>query len=293
MEGSWPTGESRGGWSDLIFPEDYKQIGISREPRRGDPVYFATRYLISYEGSSTCIYRVESDGEGFMRRARDVELISSGDEIVEYPEIVNTRNRARLIRLAMDLCRGSVNTVIFRGPDEHVTFVHDPDPGAITEIEILDVKPPEPPWLVYVIEKLEECGVIGDLTMSFRPRVLDLRSFREDDVYFPCRASGLGRSLDADRVTSPVPKIVGCEVSREIFRAVYGEREHIFTNICPVSGDLLVPEGPFITRCCRSERRGLIRLHGHPGVVVHWGDGPHQIEQALRMLAGSLKESRR
>lgn len=277
----------------MIFPEDYKQIGVSREPRHGDPVYFATRYLISYDGSGISIYRVESEGEGFMRRAKHLELLSSGNEIVEYPEIVNTRNRALLIRLAADLCKGEVNTVIFRGPDEHVTFVHDPDPGAITEIEVLDVQPPEPPWLVYVIEGLEKCGVIGDLTVSFKPRVLDLRSFRERSVYFPCRASGLGRSLDADRVTDPVPKIVGCEISREIFRAVYGEREHEFTNICPVSGDLLIPEGPFITRCCRSERRGLIRLHGHPGVVVHWGDGPHQIEEALRMLAGSIRGSGR
>ncbi len=275
----------------MIFPEDYKQVGISREPRRGDPIYFATRYLISYDENGISIYEVESEGEGFMRMAKRVELIASGDEIIEYKDIVNTRNRALLIRSAKDLCKDGVNTVIFRGPDEHVTFVHDPDPTAIAEIEILDVQPPDPPWLVYVTRQLESCGVIGDLTICFKPKILDLRRFKDENVYFPCRASGLGRSLDADRVLDPKPKIVGCEISREIFKAVYKEKEHDFINMCPVSGDLLSPTGPFVTRCCRSERRGLIRIKGHLGVVVHWGDGPYQIEQALRRLVEAIRGS--
>lgn len=273
----------------MIFPEDYKYVGTALEARPGDPIYFSTRYLIHFEGEIT-IYGVETQpGKGFMRKVRSMKPIVSGDAILEYPEKIDTRSRANLIELAFSLCKDGVKAVIFKGPDEHVTFVHEPDLSAVTEIEILDVVPPRPSWLVYVIENLETAGVLGDLALKFKSTVLDLRNFEGEDVYFPCTASGLGRSLDSDRVEIEDPLIVGCEVSREVFRGMYPGKEHRFLNTCPLSNDLLVPKGPFITRCCRSERRGITRSGGHVGVVVHWGDGAPKIAEAIRCLAEELK----
>ena len=273
----------------MIFPEDYKFIGTATEARPGDPIYFSTRYLIHFADEIT-IYGVETEPErGFMRQVKSMEPFASGDEILEYQEKIDTRNRTNLIELASTLCKDGVNTVIFRGPDEHVTFVHEPDLSAITEIEILDVVPPRPSWLVYVIENLERSGVLGDLTLKFRERVLDLRRYDADNVYFPCTASGLGRSLDSDRVEIDDPLIVGCEVSREIFREIYPGKGYRFLNTCPLSNDRLAPTGPFITRCCKSERRGITRSRGHLGVVVHWGDGAPKIAEALRCLSEELK----
>jgi hypothetical protein len=272
----------------MIFPQDYKTVGIAREERPKDPIYFATEYLISY-GDGISLHKVQrlSPGTGFMRPAF-LEPLAQGGEIVEYPAKIDTRNRAKLIQIASNLCHDGVNTVIFKGPDEHVTFIHQPDLDAIREIEVLDVSPPDPPWLVYVLERLEECGVIGDLTVKFRHRILDLRTHRGEMVYFPCKASGLGRSLDCDKVAEPRPKIVGCEISKEIFKETYPAKEFDFKNICPVSGGVFAPTGPFITRCCKSERRGPTAINGHPGVVVHWGDGPYQVAEAIRCLVGNL-----
>lgn len=273
----------------MIFPEDYKYVGTALEARPGDPIYFSTRYLIHFGGEIT-IYGVETKpGKDFMRPVKSMKPIVSGDAILEYPEKIDTRSRANLIELAFSLCKDGVKAVIFKGPDEHVTFVHEPDLSAITEIEILDVVPPRPSWLVYVIENLETAGVLGDLALKFKSRVLDLRSFEAEDVYFPCTASGLGRSLDSDRVEIEDPLIVGCEVSREVFRGMYPGKEHGFLNTCPLSNDLLVPKGPFITRCCKSERSGITRSKGHLGVVVHWGDGAPKIAEAIRCLAEELK----
>lgn len=272
----------------MIFPEDYKLVGVTREMSPQDPIYFSTQYLILL-GEEKSLYRVENSGQGFMRRAVSWELLASEGQIVEHGETVDTRNRALLIELAAEQCQGDVNTVLFMGPDEHITFVHQPDLSAILEIEVLDVAPPDPPWLTYVLKRLEDSGVLGDLTVRFVHRVLDLSRFDGEKVYFPCRASGLGRSLDSDRVTVDDPLIVGCEVSREIFLATSPGKEHRFINICPVTGDQLVPRGPFITRCCRSERRGLKMKDGHLGVVVHWGDGPHEVEEAVRRLARELR----
>jgi len=96
-------------------------------------------------------------------------------------------------------------------------------------------------------------------------------------------------SLDSDRVEIEDPMIVGCEVSREVFRDMYPGKGYRFLNTCPLSNDLLAPKGPFITRCCKSERRGMTRSKGHPGVVVHWGDGAPKIAEAIRCLAEELK----
>ncbi len=274
----------------MIFPEDYKQVGIKDEERRGDKVYFATQFLISREGPR--LYQVRSHGEGFMRAAESLELIAEGSEICFYPGRLDTRNRALLIELADEICRdGETNTVIFQGPDEHITFVKDPDPREILTLEVLDVSPPDPPWLVYVLHRLEDCGVLGDLCVRFRPRVLDLRSLQGDDVYYPCRASGLGRSLDSDRVVHDQPRIVGCDVSREIFLANNPGRDYEFVNICPLQSreEIFQPTGAFITRCCRSERRGLTRKNGCPGMTVHWGDGPWKVAEAVRCLVEELR----
>lgn len=269
----------------MIFPEDYKLVGVKDKERPGEPIYFSTQYMLFRDGPR--LYSVSSSGVGFMRTVEKMELIASGSQIVEYPTRVDTRDRARLIELASSICSGVVNTVIFQGPDEHITFVHEPDLNAILNIEILDVLPPDPPWLMHVIDRLEHCGVLGDLTVKFRPRVLDLRMFNCDCVYYPCRASGLGRSLDSDKVVHDHPRIVGCEISREIFLATSQRGDYDFVNICPLSS--LEPGGPFITRCCRSERRGLTKKNGFLGVVVHWGDGPWAIAEAIRCLVSAVR----
>ena len=36
----------------MIFPEDYKSVGIKDSEGRGEPVYFSTEYLISRDGPS-------------------------------------------------------------------------------------------------------------------------------------------------------------------------------------------------------------------------------------------------
>ncbi len=275
----------------MIFPEDYKQVGIKDEETRGEPIYFSTQFLISRQGPS--LYKVRNRGTGFMREVEDLELLAQGSEIAFYPDRVDTRNRTLLIDLANEVQRNDkANTIVFQGPDEHVTFVKDPDPSQIQIIEVLDVSPPDPPWLIHVLNGLERCGVLGDLAVRFCPRILDLSKFDGDGVYYPCRASGLGRSLDCDKVEHDRPRIVGCEVSREIFLAGYPSKDYELVNVCPVqsSESIFAPSAPFITRCCRSERQGLTRKNDQLGMIVHWGDGAWKIAEAVRCLVEELRK---
>lgn len=275
----------------MIFPDEYKFVGIKDRERRGESVYFATEYLISREGP--VLYHVKSRGSGFMREVVELETLASGQEIVFHPDIVDTRSRAHLIELAEEVCqKKKANTVVFGGLDEHITFVKDPDKASILSIEVLDVSPPNPPWLVHVLAGLEACGILGDLTVRFVPRILDLRQFDCSSVYFPCRASGLGRSLDTDRIEHEHPRIVGCSISKEIFLANNPGKDFEFINICPLQSTerIMKPQGPFITRCCRSEQKGLTEKNGQRGIVVHWGDGPARIAEAVRCLVENLRK---
>ena len=218
----------------MIFPEEYKFVGIKDREHRGEPVYFATEFLISRDGPR--LYRVKSRGSGFMREVEQLELIASGAEIEFYPERVDTRNRASLIDLADSVCRsGKANTVVFQGPDEHITFVKDPDPGQILTIEVLDVSPPDPPWLIHVLEEFggmrnprRPDGSIqakhpGSAQVRGRKCLLPLPGLG------PGAFSGLGPGDLHD-----FPRIVGCEVSREIFLANNPGHDYEFVNICPL-----------------------------------------------------------
>ena len=97
----------------MIFPEEYKFVGVKDRERRGEPVYFATEYLISRDGPG--LYHVTSRGTGFMREVIELEPISFGQEIMFYPDIADTRNRAKLIELAENICRSGRENVYVSG----------------------------------------------------------------------------------------------------------------------------------------------------------------------------------
>ena len=276
----------------MIFPDEYKLVGIKDRERRGESVYFATEYLISRDGPR--LYHVKSRGSGFMREVVELEPIASGREIMFYPDIVDTRNRARLIELANGVCRsGKANTVVFRGQDEHITFVKDPDPTLVLTIEVLDVSPPNPPWLVHVLSGLEACGILGDLTVRFVPRILDLRRFDCDCVYYPCRASGLGRSLDTDIVVHEHPQDCGL---RGLARDLSGQ-------LIPARISSLSISAPCTVWSRYLNQRGLLS----PAAVVPRGGarpartarrawwctgemGPARIAEAVRCLVQDLRK---
>ena len=99
-------------------------------------------------------------------------------------------------------------------------------------------------------------------------------------------ASGLARSLDRDG-PGEGERIACCQTGRELLRETYHvEAETVET--CPCT---MINAGPFIARCCRSERTGLQTINGHLGTVVHWGATPLVVLDALRALATGLEET--
>jgi hypothetical protein len=284
----------------MIFPDEYKNVGVTKSfcPGTEEPIYFLTDYLIVEKedpltgNSEYAIYRVKKSGEGLLRKVEALETIASGEEVVKYDRELNIKDRALLIETAEKLCTGKVNTVIFTGVDRHVTFVHKPDLSGILELEILDVAPPDPSWLSLVIRRLEASGIFGDLQVRFTEKVIDLRQFEGKNTVFPCSASGLeGKCLDSDILTENGHLLVGCEISKTLFEMRFPELEYSFVNICPFKSEIVVPSKPFITRCCRSENSGLVKISGFDGAVVHWGASEYQVAEAVRNLVNRLRQS--
>mgnify|MGYP001342171990 FL=1 len=283
----------------MIFPDEYKKVGVTESfcPGTEEPIYFLTDYLIVKKGdpltgnSEYAIYRVKKSGEGLLRKVEALETIASGEEVVKYDRELNIKDRALLIETAEKLCTGKVNTVIFTGVDKHVTFVHKPDLSGILELEILDVAPPYPSWLSLVIRRLEASGIFGDLQVRFTEKVIDLRQFEGKNTVFPCSASGLeGKCLDSDVITENGHLLVGCEISKTLFEMRFPELEYSFVDICPFKSEIVMPSKPFITRCCRSENSGLVKISGFDGAVVHWGASEYQVAEAVRNLVKMLRQ---
>jgi hypothetical protein len=286
----------------MIFPDEYKHVGVTKAlcPRAEEPIYFLTDYLIVEKENPDAgsvefgIYQVKKSEGDLLRKVEALEMIASGEEVIKYGMELNIKDRTLLIETAAKLCTGIINTVIFTGIDKHKTFVHYPDLSSILEIEILDIAPPEPSWLTLVVRKLEDSGNFGDLQIRFAEKIIDLRQFEGKNTVFPCSAAGLqGKCLDSDILTENGHLLVGCEISKTLFEIRFPHLKCSFINICPFKSDMVVPSKPFITRCCRSEKSGLVNISGFEGTVVHWGASEYKVAEAIRNLVKSLRKNSR
>ncbi|WP_319509138.1 hypothetical protein [uncultured Methanolobus sp.] len=282
----------------MIFPDEYKHVGHSREIADGKDrrIYFLTKYLIVENcdtESSYSLYEVTHQGDELLRDVTDLKMLASSNEIIRYDKELNIKDRALLIEIAADICRGNITTVIFTGIDKHLTFVHRPDLSAILDIEIVDVVPPEPSWLASVVRRLEQSGIFGDLTIRFSENLTDLRRFEGENTVFPCSSSGLeGKCLDCDIIEENGALLVGCEISRTLFESRFPGLEYSFVNICPFKSDVFKPSKPFITRCCRSEKSGIVTINGIRGAMVHWGASEFEVAKAVWELIADIKENK-
>ncbi|WP_406671069.1 hypothetical protein V7O67_04720 [Methanolobus sp. ZRKC4] len=280
----------------MIFPDEYKRVGHSRELHDGEDkrIYFLTKYMIvehcNGERNYT-LYEVNHHGDDLLRDVESLKVLASGEEINHYDKDLNIKDRLLLIETAHNLCKGNINTVIFTGIDKHVTFVHKPDLSKVLDIEIVDIVPPEPSWLASVVRRIEKSGIFGDLTIRFSENLTDLRQFEGEDTVFPCSSSGLkGKCLDCDVITKEGSLLVGCEISRSLFESRFPGLDYSFVNICPFKSDVFKPSKPFITRCCRSEKSGIVIINGIKGAVVHWGASEFYVANTIWELVRELRK---
>ncbi|WNY24520.1 DUF7714 family protein [Methanolapillus millepedarum] len=281
----------------MIFPEEYKNIGFCHSGMRPNTdektqVYFLSKYLLEETASGFRLYEVKHTGAGFLRTVESVRLLADENEIAVCGEILNIKNRTLLIEKAAEICeQKNVTTVLFTGIDRHVTFVYEPDLSEISEIQVVDVFPPNPPWLWDCVNRLDKSGIFGDLQIRFSKKLVDLSVYQGENTVYPCRSSELsGLFLDSDKIDGNGFKLVGCDTSKTVFETLYPDSEYEFIEMCPTRSDAAKPDKPFIMRCCKSENSGkIIEVNGNKGVIVHWGAGEYQISENIRKLVSVLR----
>lgn len=289
----------------MIFPEEYKNIGFihSKKANAHDKhfVYFLSQFLIEEDpDGGLSVYCVRHDGSDLLRSVAGVVCIASSSEVVRFDKPLNIKNRSLLIETAAKVCEAenkknrSVNTVVFIGFDRHITFVHKPEVSEILDIQVIDIRPPDPPRLLECIERLCVANIFGDLNIRFSKKIADLVCYEGPNTVFPCSASGLvGKCLDTDTIDKDGSLLVGCHMSKRIFELRFPGLKYDFVDLCPMYSELTRPEMPFIMRCCQTKNTGkIIYINGFPGIVVHWGASEYAISQAVRKLAEYISDAK-
>jgi len=266
----------------VIFPAHCKEVGYASGMPLGRKVYFLSRYLIVETDGGYEIGEVHPvpGGTGLMRDIGSCVTLAGAGETTVWPERVILHNRADLIKKAASTGK---KATIFKGIDEHMSFVIDPDPSVLLKVHLYDAKPPVA-VLSDTAKKLEDAGLFGLEEIEFVHHVIDIEEI-EADVY-PCRAGGFEKTLDNDRPEKG-EIIAGCMTARQLLAEEYGGDFEII-NTCPADR---ADEEPFVARCCRSERRGMVE--GKAGFIVHWGASPKDIADAVFAVVAAYREKKR
>jgi hypothetical protein len=242
-------------------------------------VYRRTEFIVATCRSRRAIVQVErEDGDGILVGVRDARVLARPEEIAFVDdESIDTGNATQLARVARDAF-----VTVVQGRFQHVNFIVAPAP---THIRVREVVPPHPPKL------LEMARAVLDFDEDLPPIELDYEAIDMRDLargashyLFPCRCAGLeldGAQVDFLDAGPPRAEwtLVGCERSRQIHEAFYGEDPQRRIDFCP----RLTPagDGPELIKCCLLER-GIER--DGERLVVPWGATLEEVRSAIHML---------
>ena len=278
----------------MIFPDHCKDVAVrecddeTSRPIAGEHIYFSSRYVLLFWQGKVAVYELELMGNGLIQTISRANRLADFAETLVYKRKIDIFNRGKLIALATQLCKPPIKAIVYQGFDLHWTFVCDPDSTSVTEIEVFDVSPPDPPYLIMLIKKLDNAGIFGDLSIRFTPILQDLRRAPAATVY-PCSASGIGSNYlnNRDIHVGEGTVLLGCDISKQVLEARVRALEFEHINICPTK--TIKPSKPFIAKCCKSARVGPTELFGQKGYVVHWGANPYEVVSAVRDLASKTR----
>jgi hypothetical protein len=296
------VGDGRGGWAHVIdvgpnfIARPYRGVSVQRaealdeaslrEWLMGRRVYRRTEFIVAERDGRHAVIQVEHDGEDVLAPVRDMRVIAAPDEVAFVADpALDTGNASQMARAA--LATGAhARVYVVRGRFEHVNFIVEPSP---LRIRVVEVVPPEPPKLLAMAQ------AVVDFDEDLPPLELELSAIDLRDLaaahparhyLFPCRCSGLEADVPVDFLDAGPPEpaawtLVGCERSRQIHVALYGDEPAERVEFCPRR--VGVADGPTLMKCCLRER-GLERSGS--SMIVPWGTTQEEVRQALRALAG-------
>jgi hypothetical protein len=246
-------------------------------------VYVRTEYLVLRNGNELAVAKLSKQGsDGLFRKVIGVDVVSLPKDtvFVKDPEI----DVLNIPALASVLKRYPGKTVVVEGMYSYISFVHGMIPVAMRAIDNI---PPGPSRLRILVSTALSSGLVehpvvpeyADIDISEK-----IEDVGTEAVVFPCRVSGLRADmpfyfLDAAPDIGHEVTLIGCDLSRRIYTALYG-KDVPFINVCPA--DAVLNDGiKTMVRCCAVKEGHVIE-----GDIakVPWGATVPEVIDAINAL---------
>jgi hypothetical protein len=249
----------------------------------GKKAYTRTEFIILKHDDQYAVVRVFKEGGVELFRLISAHKVISlpDDTVFVKDEEVDVLNRPKMAAIAL---RHPGKTVIVQGLFNHVSFVQGSE---VLELHVLDVVPPRPAKLSYLVAKALDAGLI-ELPILVKEETVDLneleRRVQTPIVVFPCRASGLESKntvffLDETPRIEGKATLVGCELSLRIYQSIYKKKPE-FISMCP--REFAPKDGKKrLVKCCQVKEG--FELEGDLAIVP-WGATVTDVVQAIRAL---------
>ena len=299
---SQPPSAGPGGVDIVYIPTHCKHVAHKTVPQSlpedeladrlsADLAFFRTDFVVvTTEGRErACVFQLvrEAGADGTLQPVERVTCLAGWDDTAVVTADVEVHDAFHVLA-AVD-GSGAPVTVLF-GRTDHVMFVDLRT--SLSVIHVYDIIPPEPTRLIRFIKETEHM-----LPVQFELHLCDLADealkASEGTVVLPCSVAAdqlelHGRSVlffdqcDRETVASLPPRdtvAFGCVLGRDILET-FGAKDVRTVTICPHER-LSDPDGPFITRCCRTSRTGPVVIDDVQGNVLHWGASREEFLRAV------------
>ncbi|HEY3419983.1 MAG TPA: hypothetical protein VGK23_05465 [Methanomassiliicoccales archaeon] len=250
----------------------------------GKKAYTRTDFMILKHDEEVAVIRVvKAGGKDLFRPIEEYQIVSLPRDTVyirdEEIDVLNASQMARQARARPG------KTVVVSGMFNHVSFLQE---EILLDLFVVDVVPPSPSKLSVLVERAFSTGMI-ELPIVPHYQDIDLneleKKFTTQAVMFPCRASGLESErdvyfLDETPVIKGEVTLIGCDLSRRIFRSVY-RKDPESLDMCPKN--LSRVKGKTLVKCC-GVKEGFM-IEGELASVP-WGATVLDVVGAINSLFG-------
>ncbi|MBQ2762700.1 MAG: hypothetical protein IJF47_03190 [Candidatus Methanomethylophilaceae archaeon] len=249
----------------------------------GCNLYIGTEYIIFRNGGSLAVVKIKnSDNSKLFSKVESAEIISLPKDTVYIED--NNLDVLNMPAMASLQSKYPGKTVVVKGMFSHINFIRELNS---VKLRIIDNVPPSPSKLSVLVKMALDSGFIDYpiVTESIEMDMSDsINDVKTEAVMFPCEVSGLKADipvyfLDKAPVLEHKVTLVGCHLSENIFRSLYGF-DADFVNICPA--DFVTEDGvKTIVKCCKIKNG-----HRKDGNVVSvpWGATVPEIVEAINHL---------
>ena len=265
---------------DVSFPLTEKSIS---EALLNWEAYVRTEYLVLRNGNELAVAKIVKErSDGLFRKIIGVEAVSLPKDTVFVKD--HEIDVLSIPALASVQKRHPGKTVVIEGMFSYISFVQDMRPVILRAIDNI---PPGPSRLRIMVSTALSSGLVEHPVV---PEYVDIdlskkiKDVRTEAVIFPCRVSGLKADipyyfLDAAPEIEHEVTIIGCDLSRRIFKTLYG-KDAPFINVCPA--DAVPKDGiKTIVRCC-GVKEGY-EIEGNTAKVP-WGATVPEVISAVNAL---------